>query len=117
MRAVVMAAVLGLAGCAFTSSDGIRSYGIFPIAAPEPDTITIDKALTVAGKVAIAGYGELFLGLSSGLRARVPVCHTKDGRWFIPKLSTRTEATTSFQGGTTVIDGVTIDGFTEIPAP
>jgi hypothetical protein len=115
---ITIAACIMLEGCSFVGKDGVeRSYGIYPIAAPEPQTVTIDKALTVAARVEVAGYGGIFMGFSSGLRARVPVVCLADGRCFIPKLKTNTQATSSFPGGTVVTDGVEIDGFTQIPTP
>lgn len=119
MRVLAALLVLGLAGCAFTGKDGVeRSFGVYPIAAPEPQTVTIDKALTVAAEVEVAGYGKLFFGFSSGLRARAPVVCMADGRCFVPRLTTDTKAATSFGGGTTVTDGVALDGFSELaPLP
>lgn len=117
MKFLAIVAVIFLAGCAVTGKDGVeRSFGIYPLAAPEPKTVTIDKALTVAARIEVAGYGGIFFGFSSGLRARVPVFCLDDGRCFIPKLTTDTKATTGFTAGTTVTDGIALDGFTEIPA-
>jgi hypothetical protein len=116
--AALFAIACALPGCAITGSNGTKAFGVFPVAAPEKDTVTLDKITTVAADVDVAGYGRALFGYQSLIRLRVPVLCLEDGRCFVPLVTSAMTAASGFGTGTSIDDRLAVGGFAQLePAP